>query len=374
MLLPRYSRLYTLITLLITIATVTAQDGYYFHDDFEDEIINDFAPGNWHRGNWAGNGQLIVEDENVLITNCGVGGCALGMKDEHNQWAYYTDVSYRVQGRITEGSGSIAIWGRSLDPRVYYGFVNTRGEHGIGDTVHGFVNTRERLPFDVEMAVDDVVMKLDIIGDEVSFSAWRAGDEPVDLPIASFRDSTLSVGTVGPTLTAYEDPASNDLVSAVFRWMEIAEIIPGDVDTNDVIDVRDIDYLSVAIREGLDNNRYDVDRNGEVEPADRQMLLSDVKDLWIGDADLDGEFNSADLVAVFQAGEYDDANAGNSTWGTGDWDGNGEFDSADFVVAFQDGGYEQGTKNQVASVPEPNSVWITAIGFVGILRFLTRRA
>ena len=56
-------------------------------------------------------------------------------------------------------------------------------------------------------------------------------------------------------------------------------------------------------------------------------------------ANTDRRFDSVDLVSVFQAGEYEDDEANNSTWETGDWNGDGEFDSADLVLAFQVGRY-----------------------------------
>ena len=58
-----------------------------------------------------------------------------------------------------------------------------------------------------------------------------------------------------------------------------------------------------------------------------------------GDSNRDGVFNSSDLVFVFQAGEYEDRIAGNSTYEEGDWNGDGEFDSSDLVFAFQAGTY-----------------------------------
>ena len=58
-----------------------------------------------------------------------------------------------------------------------------------------------------------------------------------------------------------------------------------------------------------------------------------------GDANRDGVFNSTDLVQVFQAGEYEDGIAGNSTWEEGDWDNDQEFTTTDLVVAFQAGWY-----------------------------------
>ena len=58
-----------------------------------------------------------------------------------------------------------------------------------------------------------------------------------------------------------------------------------------------------------------------------------------GDSNLDGVFNDLDIVLVFQAGEYLDNLAGNSSWATGDWNGDGEFNEADLVYAFQAGRY-----------------------------------
>ena len=80
-----------------------------------------------------------------------------------------------------------------------------------------------------------------------------------------------------------------------------------------------------------------------------------------GDADIDGLFNSQDVVNVFKVGEYEDNILGNSTWSDGDWNNNDEFTSADLVTAFQTGNYEN-TATAVASVPEPASVGLLLVG------------
>jgi hypothetical protein len=77
-----------------------------------------------------------------------------------------------------------------------------------------------------------------------------------------------------------------------------------------------------------------------------------VRATLVGDVNLDNEFNSTDLVHVFQAGHYEDAVADNSTWVEGDWDGDGDFASGDLVVAFQTGAYEVGPVN-ASAIPEP---------------------
>ena len=85
-----------------------------------------------------------------------------------------------------------------------------------------------------------------------------------------------------------------------------------------------------------------------------------------GDSNLDGEFNSSDLVEVFAAGEYEDGIAENSYWTTGDWNSDGDFDSSDLVVAFRDGRYEEGPA--VNAVPEPSSAVLLIIGLLALVR------
>jgi hypothetical protein len=60
----------------------------------------------------------------------------------------------------------------------------------------------------------------------------------------------------------------------------------------------------------------------------------------VGDANLDGRFNSQDLISIFQAGEYLDEISDNSTWEEGDWTCDGDFDTGDLVAAFQAGNCE----------------------------------
>ena len=86
-----------------------------------------------------------------------------------------------------------------------------------------------------------------------------------------------------------------------------------------------------------------------------------------GDVNVDGLFDSADLVEVFQVNEYEDGIAGNSTWTDGDWNGDGEFDSGDLVVAFQDGNYEAGQRLATVTVPEPKSIVMLILGLLGFV-------
>lgn len=59
-----------------------------------------------------------------------------------------------------------------------------------------------------------------------------------------------------------------------------------------------------------------------------------------GDSNLDGKFDSSDLVQVFQRGLYEDDEPRNATWEDGDWDGDRDVTTADLVFAFVHGTYE----------------------------------
>ena len=85
----------------------------------------------------------------------------------------------------------------------------------------------------------------------------------------------------------------------------------------------------------------------------------------------DGEFSSADFVAVFTTAKYETGGA--ATWAEGDWNGDGVFNSSDFVAAFSGGGYEQGARDGgLQVVPEPSSA-LMAIAGLGLLLAVRRR-
>ncbi|MCA9168661.1 MAG: pentapeptide repeat-containing protein, partial [Planctomycetales bacterium] len=147
----------------------------------------------------------------------------------------------------------------------------------------------------------------------------------------------------------------------------------GDMDANDVLDIADVDLLMKVIRLQADSllgwlfPMFNVSNDADVDTADLGMWVHDLKHTWFGDANLDGGFNSSDLVIIFQAGEYEDEVENNSTWATGDWNADGDFTTSDLVVAFQDGGYEQGPRAALSAVPEPNGLLSLLIGLMGLL-------
>ncbi|MCA9199454.1 MAG: CotH kinase family protein, partial [Planctomycetales bacterium] len=111
--------------------------------------------------------------------------------------------------------------------------------------------------------------------------------------------------------------------------------ITGDLNHDGQISVLDIDRLCAAIRSGEDNQAFDFQADNRIDQNDLHVFIRDILKTRPGDVNLDGQFDSTDLVLVFQAGEYDDALVRNSSYATGDWNCDQEFDSADFVTVFQ---------------------------------------
>jgi hypothetical protein len=126
----------------------------------------------------------------------------------------------------------------------------------------------------------------------------------------------------------------------------------GDFNSDGQLDIFDIELLSKQVRSGEFIDIFDLNGDSVLDAEDRTVWVHELKTTFFGDANLDGEFSSTDLVRVFQAAEYEDNVAANSTWAEGDWNGDGEFTSRDLVAAFQDVGYEKGPRVATTDVPE----------------------
>lgn len=116
--------------------------------------------------------------------------------------------------------------------------------------------------------------------------------------------------------------------------------LPGDFDGDGLIRPADADLLCAAIMQGNNDEGFDLDGDNQVSSSDMDLFLAAIAKTTPGDVNLDGRFDSADLIALLQIGEYEDGVARNSRWSEGDFDCDGEFTTADLVVALRAGGYE----------------------------------
>ena len=132
---------------------------------------------------------------------------------------------------------------------------------------------------------------------------------------------------------------------------------PCDLNGDGVCDAQDIDVMTQNV---IDGTATKADRDALVESASPEGFNT-----YIGDSDLNGQFDEQDIVAAFIAGQY--LSGGAAGWADGDWDGNLTFDDQDFVAAFIAGGYLQGPRG-AASVPEPSGLVLLVLGALAVIR------
>ena len=142
----------------------------------------------------------------------------------------------------------------------------------------------------------------------------------------------------------------------------------GDADGDGFVEVGDADAIARMVGDGVNNPVYDIDGDASVGIADRDYLVREILDLSYGDANLDGEFDSADLVLVSQAAQYRNDVVGDSVWSTGDWDGDLEFDTGDLMLAFRAGTYERPKLHAVPESAGTSSVIALLTGLLMISR------
>ena len=139
----------------------------------------------------------------------------------------------------------------------------------------------------------------------------------------------------------------------------------GDFNGNGVLDTGDVDMLTVDVAAGSNTATFDLNNDGFVNNGDLDIWVRDLRVTYYGDADLDGEFNSSDLVTVLSSGTYE-ADV-DSVWSTGDFNADGRTNSSDLVAALADGGYESGPRAAVSTVPEPGTLTLLIIAAGALL-------
>jgi hypothetical protein len=239
---------------------------------------------------------------------------------------------------------------------VLYGVTND-GNVAVGGTADE-TGTREAIVYHRRsgtQSLQDVL--IDEYGLSESLNGWTL-------------EAARGISANGLTIAGIgKSPTIDEAIWVVDLDYPITWVYPGNFVRDETLNVDDISRLSAAILASSSDLVYDLNDDELVNVADLQFWVHDIFGTWTGDANLDGEFKSSDLVNVFQAGKYELDTA--ATWSEGDWNADGRFTTRDLVAAFQDGGYEQGPRASVTAVPEPTSGFIAVAGLLGL--FVGRR-
>jgi hypothetical protein len=164
---------------------------------------------------------------------------------------------------------------------------------------------------------------------------------------------------LGASINDEGEDAFKTLIAASFDNFSASDSLDpgilGDYDNSGALDAPDLDLQAQVIASGVYDAEYDLNADLAVDFTDREIWVRDLKGTWIGDANLNGVFNSGDMVQVFVRGKYEKPETV-ADWEEGDWNGDTFFNSSDMVAAFVDGGYEKGPRivAAVSAVPEPS--------------------
>lgn len=187
---------------------------------------------------------------------------------------------------------------------------------------------------------DDLVFQ----GDQIRWypSLGAAGVEQNFQTIVSPRD--LFTRVIATDLDRDSDldliaSSSGGLVYVQRNQLNAAEL-RGDLNRDGRVSVTDLDELASWRRVNRWLAQADLQLDGHVDDADRDLLVTELVETVYGDVNDDRIFDSADLVSLFASGQYDQP-SGVASWKTGDFDGDGRFDSFDLILALQSGRYQE---------------------------------
>jgi hypothetical protein len=259
-----------------------------------------------------------------------------------------------------------------------FGFINpttlqmwSPGGGAVNFTIDGFVNEDEWVHIAAVGTGDEIQIYID--GELVATGGTPVGGNP----IASYGASDFFFNVGGGGVydvtgnqfngqideLAFWDTALTDAQILAHFQAALGGVLVGDFDGSGQLDGPDIDDLTAKVASMTNPAGYDLNNDSLVNNLDINVWVKDLFNSWIGDADLDGEFSSADLVNVLASGTYEvDVD---SVWTTGDFNGDGRTNSSDLVAALADGGYELGAR-PAAAVPEPASCLLLLIGWASL--------
>ena len=142
-----------------------------------------------------------------------------------------------------------------------------------------------------------------------------------------------------------------DNVVPVTSGASVQAALAGDLDLNGRLESFDLDGMDRAIGLGEFEERFDLNSDGLLNPMDRDHWL-ELADILPGDANTDGIVSMEDFLIL--SGSFGSP----GFWSDGDFDGDHLLAFADFLILSREFG---GSRRGAAVVPEPDSSWVLVV-------------
>jgi hypothetical protein len=264
-----------ILALVLTLVGSVATGGIVFLDDFEDGSATDGVPVTWSPAPGA-TGSFEVIDGDYVLTR------PRDTEEMYSRVNQYTlaDTSIRTQARLI---GSNAWW---------FG-LGARGNVGDGTYVallknnasleiwlFGPSRSSSGMLASADVGIDpraqDVLMRFDVIGNELSAWAWREGDPMPAEPQVRAVHSEFATGGVAVGADLGSRYSDNE---AIFRYVEVYDISPPpviDFNGDGIVDLKDL----LRLIESWDKDDPIVDiapqpfGDGVVDASDLELLMS----------------------------------------------------------------------------------------------------
>lgn len=270
-------------------------------------------------------------------------------------------------------------WGPGPTVGEGYNYWGSNGNFwNIGNAIAGGQSGRAYSGNVVEMAVDLQQLNNEVLAYTGTYpkAAWWIGGR-----IAGNNDAATAEGTGyhGDLVKGGKDvggaPGDGEMITVgdpTAAALAGTPIYIGDYNYDGVVNAADVDFSARGVNGGIENALLDLTGTGTVEDADLTTLLQsgaigssasnafDGQNTWRGDANLDGQVNSTDALALgsnWQTGS-------GMGWATGDFNGDGAVNSTDALALGAN--WQNGVGPGV--VPEPATLSVLALAGLALLR------
>ena len=178
--------LYVAMSLVALVVVLFAQTAYSqsFFDDFEDNNLFDGAPITWQSD--RNMGTITAENGDMILTPVSTACCVSAVQDASNLFPH-SDIAIDATFQFpTSTAPFVAVGFRDLldggTGALYWAGGFATGELAVGYSIGGSINTIKRgvyLPTGDVQDNADVSYHVEVIGSEITFSAWEtlAGPE-----------------------------------------------------------------------------------------------------------------------------------------------------------------------------------------------------